>query len=122
MKRVITTFLIISFLFQIVAQFGVFLYFEVNQNYIAKTQCENISRPMMHCDGQCVLSKLLKKTEQEKENKKAFNSRILDALIHPTNDFEFLNFVVELKKQKAIYKPAFIISPPTSIFHPPPIS
>ncbi|WP_017259093.1 hypothetical protein [Pedobacter arcticus] len=122
MKRVFTTFLILTFIFQIAAQFGVFLYFEANQNYIAKTQCENIKKPEMHCDGQCVLSKLLKKTEQEKENKKAFNSRVLDALVHPDTNFEFINLVVELKNEKAFFKPAFLINPPTSIFHPPPIS
>ncbi len=121
MKRVITTFLIFSFLFQIAAQFGVFLYFEANQNYIAKTQCENISKPLMHCEGSCVLSKLLKKTEQDKENKKAFNSRVLDAFVHSGADFEFINLVVEIKIEKAIFKPAFIINPPTSIFHPPPM-
>ncbi|HEX7366454.1 MAG TPA: hypothetical protein VF273_05120 [Pelobium sp.] len=121
MKRLVTAFLIFSLMFQIAAQFGVFLYFEANQSYIAKTQCENIAKPMLHCNGQCVLSKLLKKTEQEKENKKAFNSRVLDALVHPDSNFEFVNLIVELKKQKAIYKPAFFVNPPTSIFHPPPI-
>lgn len=122
MKRVLTTFLILTFIFQIAAQFGVFLYFEANQSYIAKTQCENISKPMMHCDGQCVLSKLLKKTEQEKENKKAFNSRILDALVHPDTNFEFTNLVVELKTENPVFKNPFFTDTYKSIFHPPPIS
>lgn len=115
------TLLVLTFIFQIAAQFGVFLYFKANQNYIAKTQCENISRPKMHCNGQCVLAKLLKKTEQEKENKKAFNSRVLDAFVHPETYFEFNNLVVELADSKTTFTPVFFNNPPTSIFHPPPI-
>lgn len=122
MKRVITAFLILSFIFQIAAQFGVFLYFEANQNYIAKTQCENISKPMLHCEGSCVLSKLLKKTEQEKENKKAFNSRVLDAFVNADINFEFINTVIEVKTETPVFKNPFLKDTFQSIFHPPPIS
>ncbi len=121
MKRVLATFLILTFIFQIAVQFGIFLYFEANQNYIAKTQCENIKKPEMHCDGQCILTKLLKKTEQDKENKKAFSSRIIDALVHHDANFEFNNLAVNLKNEKAIFKPAFSINSSSSIFHPPPV-
>lgn len=122
MKRVITAFLILSFLFQIAAQFGVFLYFEANQNYIAKTQCENISKPMLHCEGSCVLSKLLKKTEQENENKKAFNNRVLDVFVHPDANFDFINFGVELKGETPVFRNPFLKDTFQSIFHPPPSS
>lgn len=122
MKRVITAFLILSFLLQIVAQFGVFLYFESNQNYIAKTQCENINKPMLNCKGSCVLSKMLKKTEQDKENKKAFNSRVLDAFVNAAINFEFINTVIDVKAETPVFKNPFLKYTFQSIFHPPPIS
>lgn len=121
MKRVIIAVLILSFTFQIAAQFGTLLYFTANQNYIAKNLCVNISKPKMHCEGQCVLTKLLKKTEQDQQNKKAFNNRVLEAFVHGDSDFVFSNLAFDLKNKKAIFKSAFIINPPTSIFHPPPI-
>ena len=46
----------------------VYAAFEVNQNYIATTLCENKARPWMHCNGQCYLMKKIKATE-EKEKK-----------------------------------------------------
>ncbi len=121
MKRVVIAVLIFSFFFQIAAQFGTLLYFTANQNYIAKNLCENISKPKMQCEGQCVLSKMLKKTAQDQENKKTFNSRVLDALIGDENTFEFLNLVVQLKKEQVAYQPSFFNNISNSIFHPPPI-
>lgn len=53
------------------AQFSrVFVYagFELNQQYIASTLCENKARPEMQCNGKCYLSKKLKQAE-EKEKK-----------------------------------------------------
>ena len=120
MKKVIIAILVFSFFFQIAAQFGTILYFTANRSYIAKNLCENISKPKMHCDGQCVLSKMLKKTEQDQENKKAFNSRVLDALIDDQSPFEFLNLVVQLKKEQVAYQPSIFINISNSIFHPPP--
>lgn len=121
MKSVVSTVVLFSLMFQFAAQFGTLLYFEANQKYIAKTQCENIAKPQMHCNGQCVLSKLLKKTAQDEENKKEFNSRTLDITIFILNSFEFKNPVIELKKEMPAYSSSFFVSIPRSIFHPPPV-
>jgi len=42
--------------------------FYANRDYIAQNLCENRTRPELHCNGQCVLMKKLKK-EQEREAK-----------------------------------------------------
>jgi len=44
--------------------------FELNQNYIASTLCENRNKPELHCNGKCYLMKKLKQAE-EKEKKQA---------------------------------------------------
>lgn len=120
MKKGIAILILIGLAFQVMAQFGAFLYFEVNRDYIAKNECENIAKPQMHCDGQCVLSKLLKKTDQEKENKKAFNTRVLDALVHADLAFEFENVYFKMEVPNFFFKNPHIQETPTSIFHPPP--
>jgi hypothetical protein len=60
--KVITTSILIScllgksFLF-----FGWELWYQLNQQQIAKAYCENNARPAMHCNGKCYLAKQLKK-------------------------------------------------------------
>jgi len=44
--------------------------FELNQNYIASTLCENRNKPELHCNGKCYLMKKLKQAE-DKEKKQA---------------------------------------------------
>lgn len=44
--------------------------FELNQNYISSTLCENRNKPELHCNGKCYLMKKLEQAE-EKEKKQA---------------------------------------------------
>jgi hypothetical protein len=37
----------------------------MQQGYIAKNLCENRYRPMLHCDGKCVLAKKLKQEQKD---------------------------------------------------------
>lgn len=38
-----------------------------NQDYIAKNLCENRDRPMLHCDGHCLLAKKLQAAEKKEQ-------------------------------------------------------
>ncbi|RZS72247.1 hypothetical protein EV199_4163 [Pseudobacter ginsenosidimutans] len=38
-----------------------------NQEYIAKNLCENRFRPMLHCDGHCLLAKKLQQAEKKEQ-------------------------------------------------------
>lgn len=38
--------------------------FTLNQGTIARTLCENRTRPQLHCNGRCVLAKRLKAAEE----------------------------------------------------------
>lgn len=48
--------------------------FELNQNYIASTLCENRARPEMNCNGKCYLAKKIKQAE-EKEKKQELDGQ-----------------------------------------------
>lgn len=43
--------------------FIIFAY-NINQNYIAAAFCENKTKPLLHCNGHCYLSKQLAKQEK----------------------------------------------------------
>jgi hypothetical protein len=64
--------------------FIIYAGFKVNQRYIATVLCENRDKPVLKCEGKCVLSKKIKQAE-EKENSregKLVKSRFLDAFTH----------------------------------------
>jgi hypothetical protein len=46
-------------------QSGYIAYWEINKEQIAKTECINRFKPMMHCNGKCQLYQELKKAADE---------------------------------------------------------
>lgn len=78
--------------------------YAVNYKYIVNTLCVNKSKPEIHCNGKCYLSKELAKTNNDTEStpfNKAKNSgqKILDIYILPeiteliiTEKIPFFNF------------------------------
>ncbi len=57
------------------------LRYHANKQFIATKLCENRARPMLNCDGKCVLAKKLQKQEKQQE----------DAGIHITEKFEVMS-------------------------------
>lgn len=51
--------------------------FSINQKEIAELECVNKDRPEMNCNGNCYLSKQLKKADLELDQKKEENSKRL---------------------------------------------
>ena len=71
------TLYLLIFLFSIlgkdIAGLGLNIWYWNNKAEITRKYCENKSRPMMHCDGQCYLAKKLARVafqEYQKENQK----------------------------------------------------
>jgi len=58
--------LLISLAYQCLGSLGVFVWFEANQEYIAANWCINRNRPMLHCNGQCILAQKLRKLDDRK--------------------------------------------------------
>lgn len=59
MKKTIGLALILALGFQFLMKLGIIAYFQLNQAYIIEVFCENKERPLLHCDGQCFLTKKL---------------------------------------------------------------
>jgi len=95
--------------------------FKLNQDFIAKSLCENRDKPEMNCNGNCCLKKELQK--QTKREKKAEGVRI------KSEQFLFVKFqhIVNLVS-KYIELTSFVgqyykvlEGYTISIFHPPPV-
>lgn len=108
----------------LLAQFSsVFIYagFELNQQYIASTLCENRDKPEMHCNGKCYLTKKLKQAE-EKEKRQERETQKKSA-----NDTFFLRSTALLVFPDYFLRKVFSMERPfdlpesiAEILHPPP--
>ncbi|MGC4039430.1 MAG: hypothetical protein QM710_01170 [Flavobacterium sp.] len=71
MKAFFSISFLIALLWQPFYQTGYIGYWEINKEKIAKTECINRFKPMMHCNGKCQLYRELKKAaDEEAENNK----------------------------------------------------
>jgi len=57
---------ILSLFAQSAINLGFGLNYELNKKYISEHFCENRSKPCMHCNGKCYLSKQLQKENDER--------------------------------------------------------
>jgi hypothetical protein len=62
LKRLATSVLLITLIFQSFSGAGIFVNYYVNYSLYVKN-CENKNRPAMHCNGQCQAMKQWKKAE-----------------------------------------------------------
>jgi len=62
-----TILLALSFFAQTFQQAFTVLGFYVNQSYIASKLCENRYKPMLHCNGKCILAKKLQQEEKKEQ-------------------------------------------------------
>src|SRR6185295_3765369 len=60
-----TILLLFSFFAQTFHQAFTVLGFYANQSYIASKLCQNRYKPMLHCNGKCVLAKKLRQEEKK---------------------------------------------------------
>jgi hypothetical protein len=64
-KKIFAILLLTAFAIQTFNRVIITCNFYLHRSYIAATQCENRSRPMLHCNGQCQLAKRLKQQENK---------------------------------------------------------
>ncbi|SDG30845.1 hypothetical protein ACRQ5D_25855 [Mucilaginibacter sp. P25] len=92
--------------------------FRLNQDYIAAKLCANKSRPMLHCNGRCFLSKQLKKanSEEKSNENRTVKEIIFEAYYHGVNQFtvhikllaiftSLVSFALLLRPLGAIFRP-----------------
>lgn len=83
MKKIAAFLLLLAFSLQTFSQGLTLLVFYRQQAYIKANLCENRYRPMLHCDGKCILAKKLKAQEnreqQNPEMKLSAKNEVLSA-------------------------------------------
>ncbi|CAD0223012.1 hypothetical protein KYG33_16670 [Chryseobacterium sp. D764] len=98
--------------------------YAVNYDYIIKVLCVNKSRPEIHCNGKCYLSKELAKANNETEStpfNKIKNSgqKILDIYTLPEITEVIITGKIILSNFNFIYETAYSFLFLTHIFKPP---
>jgi hypothetical protein len=73
-KSAIAICILVALMLSNFSRLFIYASFDLNQNYIASTLCENRDKPEMHCNGKCYLMKKLKQAE-EKEKKQEQDSQ-----------------------------------------------
>jgi len=68
MKFVAVPILILLIMAQTFAKWAVVVSFYINKGYISQNLCENRSRPVLKCKGNCVLMKRMKQEEKQEQN------------------------------------------------------
>ena len=99
---------------------GLCAYYQLNKKMIADKLCVNKSKPQMHCDGKCFLSKQLKKAEEnEKRQSQSLNQK--DEVMTAEADRASIFFVPSYRFISFIglYSDLQLSSPHTVIEQPP---
>ncbi len=112
--------MLISIALSVFAQGVVVLHYYINKAYIAKNLCENRSRPMLHCDGKCVLAKKLAAQEKEQQESGMFFTEKFEVVSVGSNFIELpLPFFKELPIAAGNYRSKPLSQGFTTIFQPP---
>lgn len=68
MKFIAVPILILLLMAQTFSKWFVEISFNLNRDYIAKNLCENRYRPILKCNGNCVLMKKMKQEEKKEQD------------------------------------------------------
>lgn len=121
MKRFVPLILILSILSQTMGQFAVLTYFGINRKTIIKTECVNLDKPALQCNGKCYLNKLLKKVEDKNDSQKTVKEvRVDNMFCLKQLIFKFDLAVKTLKNPTFFYNAETPFRSTDAIFHPPP--
>ncbi|QQT26104.1 hypothetical protein I6J02_20780 [Sphingobacterium spiritivorum] len=86
-KQLFIYVLLLSFVMQMFVRVAIVVDYSTNKSLYLQ-YCENKSRPELHCNGQCILMKKLKKQE-EKESKQVSQKLESAAFFHEVEKIEF---------------------------------
>ncbi|HTN17598.1 MAG TPA: hypothetical protein VL092_07960 [Chitinophagaceae bacterium] len=111
---------------QCVLKLSIVAWFELNQEYIAATLCENRDKPELVCCGKCVLTKQLKKaddTEQKDkkntQNKAEQHTMVVYVLPSDAAHHSSSSAYGEPAVQNPVVPAHFTVAVLSAIFHPP---
>jgi hypothetical protein len=120
MKKLIASLLLVAFAAQSFSQVILVANFYINRSYIAAKLCENRYRPMMKCNGKCILAKKLK--QQEKKERQDPQCKLENKNEVFTSHSCFLSEIPGTSHQSFTYSLSHTGKPVDSsfkFFHPP---
>lgn len=111
---------------QCVLKLSIVAWFELNQEYIAATLCENRDKPELVCCGKCVLTKQLKKADdtEQKDKKNTQNKAEQHSMVvyvlpsGPGQQVRSADYK-DLQVQNPVVPAHFTVAELSSVFHPP---
>jgi hypothetical protein len=122
MKFFAVPILILLLMTQTFSKWAVVFSFRLNQDYIAKNECENRYRPVLQCNGNCVLMKKMKQ-EQKEEREAPGNLKIETSSVVISSRTFFTNSFDPAVAEIISYRPAqnsgIPVDRAADIFHPP---
>jgi hypothetical protein len=103
LKAIFAISFLVALLWQPFYQMGYISYWEINKDKIAKTECINRFKPMMHCNGKCQLySQLKKAADEEAQNNKlpmaVLKLKPIDAFIKMINIWQPNYIIASIKE------------------------
>jgi hypothetical protein len=120
MKKTVAFILLLAFAMDTFSRAIIFVDFYLNQSYLAAKKCENRYRPMLHCNGNCILAKKLR--QQEKEDQKNPERKIenKNEVISSRSFFVSYTDIVPINyPEHNIYLIKRTVDRSFSVFHPP---
>ncbi len=120
-KQCIGCLLLVSVLLQTFSQAVICVDFYANQDYIAKTLCENRDKPMLHCCGRCQLRKRLHgEAEKDKDSPVRKADGLTATLFREDSAPLSITPPEKILASRALqFSDRAIIDQPSFCFHPP---
>jgi hypothetical protein len=122
MKLILVLILMLLVAVQSFSKGLILLDYQVNQEYIAKTLCENKARPKLHCKGKCQLMKQLAAEEKSSNGQEGTTAKVQFATLLFQNDIApiaTLSFGAIISNPEVYYLLKPYTAPRSAVFHPP---
>jgi hypothetical protein len=120
-KQYTACLLLLSVLLQTFSKAVIYVDFYANQDYIARTLCENRDKPMLHCCGRCQLRKrLARQDNQDKDNPEKKDNEIHYTLFYKAvATLELSCLPADPLRHISIPYDIRLVRRSSDIFHPP---
>jgi len=119
-KKISALILLLAFAAQSFSQGIALIQFHIQRAYIIKTQCINRYRPMMHCDGKCVLAQKLKQQEKKEKQNPDLKMDARHEVVSSRSFFSTLVLnIISTPKKYFLFSDNRTADRPADFFHPP---
>ena len=118
MQKRLSILLLLAITWQITGRLHTILLFNMNQEKIAQTLCENKNRPSKRCHGKCVLVKELKK-EAEREQKQNTSAKDQNEIVSFAENGQSKILLASCPILYPSYTSPVVSGTSRSLFHPP---